>query len=127
MLLDDIGGYLATHSVGTVGTSIFLGDMPETPDSLVALFEYAGDPPDDTHDGKHYENPGLQVRVRSTSYAAARAKIAAVEDLLHTLANQSFGGTNYVFIRAVQSPFSLGRDQRKRVELVENFIVTKAR
>ena len=127
MLLNDIGGYLATYSVGTVGTSIFLGDMPETPDSLVALFEYAGDPPDDTHDGKHYENPGLQVRVRGTSYAAARAKIAAVEDLLHTLANQSFSGTNYVFIRAVQSPFSLGRDQKKRIELVQNFIVTKAR
>lgn len=127
MLLDDIGGYLAANFIGALNSTIFLGDMPETPDDLVALFEYAGDPPDDTHDGRHYENPGLQVRVRGTSYAATREKIADIENLLHTLANQSFGGTQYVFIRAVQSPFSMGRDQRKRIELVQSFIVTKAR
>lgn len=127
MLLDNIGAYLAANSVGTVGSTIFLGDMPEMPNDLIALFEYAGDPPDDTHDGKHYENPGLQVRVRGVSYSTVRAKIADIENLLHTLANRHLSGTRYLFIRAVQSPFPIGRDQQKRVELVQNFIVTKVR
>lgn len=126
-MLDDIGAYLVTHSFGTLGTNMFIGDMPETPDVCIALFEYAGEPPEDTHDGQGVDNPGLQVRVRGTSYSTARATISSIQDHLHTLRNTTLTATKYLFIRAVQSPFSLGRDSSKRIDLVQNFIVTKAR
>lgn len=125
MLLDDIATYLEANSIGTVGTDLFKGDMPETPDNCVALFEYAGEPPEVATD---IEYPGLQVRVRNTSYSAARVKIDAVYALLHTLANTTLSGTKYLSIFAVQSsPVPLGRDSSNRVDLAQNYKVTKVR
>ena len=81
-MITEIGAYLATKSIGTVGTDIFLGLMPDQPDNCIALFEYAGGPPDLHWAGEY---PGLQVRVRNKGYAAARTKIGEVMDKLHGL------------------------------------------
>ncbi len=85
-MLSEIGAYLATKSVGAVGTDIFLGLMPDQPDSCIALFEYAGSSPDLHWNGEY---PGLQVRVRDTSYAAAREKIGEIMAVLHGLYEQT--------------------------------------
>lgn len=132
LLLADIGAYLVTQGIGTAGTDLFYGQMPETPDVCVALFEYAGSPPEFTHDGQDYENPGLQVMVRGTSYATARTTIDTIQGHLHTLANTTLSGTRYLLIRAVQSPFIFatdnnGRDSTNRVTLAQNFYIKKAR
>lgn len=126
-MLEDIGAYLTAHGFGTVATDIFLGYLDDVPSVAIALFEYAGEPPEDTHDSNGIDNPGLQVRVRGTSYATARATVLSIQDHLHTLHNTTLTSGRYLLIRAVQSPFSLGRDSQNRIEIVQNFIVTKAR
>lgn len=123
-MLAEIGAYLATKSIGTVGTDIFLGLMPDEPDSCIALFEYAGSPPDLHWNGEY---PGLQVRVRDKSYAAARAKIGEVMEQLHGLHEQMLSGTRYLLIKARGSPEVLKRDANNRVELFVNFEVIKER
>ena len=75
MMLNDIGTYLQYQGIGTLGADLFLGLMPDQPDNCIALFEYAGSPPDLHWNGEY---PGLQVRVRNKSYAAARTKIGEV-------------------------------------------------
>lgn len=132
MLLPDIGGYLEGLGIGTAGTNLFYGQMPETPDVCVVLFEYAGSPPEFTHDGHDYENPGLQIMVRGISYANARTTMDIIQDYLHTLANTTISGTKYLFIRAIQSPFVFatdnnGRDSANRVTLAQNYQIKKAR
>lgn len=128
LLLDDIASYLASFGVGTVGTDIYKGFMPDQPDNLVALFEYAGSPTELTMcDSPTLERPGLQVRVRNISYAAGRAKIEAIVDILHGLGNTVLGSTRYLLIRANQSPESLGLDANNRSEFVVNFSVLKER
>lgn len=122
MLLDDIGQYLQSKSIGTLGVDIFLGMMPDQPDNLVALFEYAGSPPDLNWNGEY---PSLQVMVRNTSYPAGRTKIEQVRDVLHGLCEQVINGTRYLLIKAKQSPESLGRDDNNRCEFVINFDVIK--
>ena len=117
-MLAEIGAYLATKSVGTVGTDIFLGQMPDQPDNCIALFEYAGSPPDLHWNGEY---PGLQVRVRNKSYAAARSKIREVMAALHGLHEQTLSGTRYLLIKARGSPEILKRDASNRIELVLNF------
>ena len=150
MMLKEIGTYLATQNVGTVGTDIFLGLMPDQPDNCIALFEYAGSPPDLHWNGEY---PGLQVRVRNKSYAAARTKIGEVVTALHGLYEQTLGGgdgdeepvgdgdegngdggepipvtgTRYLLIKARGSPEILKRDASNRVELVLNFEIIKER
>jgi hypothetical protein len=123
-MLTEIGAYLATKSIGTVGTDIFLGLMPDQPDNCIALFEYAGSPPDLHWNGEY---PGLQVRVRDKSYAAARTKIGEVMEKLHGLYEQTLSGTRYLLFKARGSPEVLKRDNNNRVELFVNFEIIKER
>lgn len=123
-MLREIGTYLATKSIGTVGTDIFLGLMPDQPDNCIALFEYAGSPPDLHWNGEY---PGLQVRVRNKSYAAARTKIGEAMTALHGLHEQTLSGTRYLLIKARGSPEVLKRDANNRVELFVNFEIIKER
>ena len=74
-MLTEIGAYLQSQGIGTLGANVFLGLMPDKPDNCIALFEYAGSPPDLHWEGEY---PGLQVRVRNKGYAAARNKIEVV-------------------------------------------------
>lgn len=121
-MLTEIGAYLATKNVGAVGTDIFLGLMPDQPDNCIALFEYAGSPPDLHWNGEY---PGLQVRVRNKGYAAARTKIGEVMDKLHGLHEQTLSGTRYLLVKARGSPEVLKRDANNRVELFVNFEIIK--
>ena len=123
-MLREIGAYLAAKSIGKVGTDIFLGLMPDQPDNCIALFEYAGSPPDLHWEGEY---PRLQVRVRDKSYAAARAKIGTVAALLHGLHEQVLSDTRYLLIKALGSPEVLKRDNNNRVELFVNFEIIKER
>ena len=121
-MLSDISTYLKNQGVGTPGTDMFLGLMPDQPDNCVALFEYAGSPPDLHWSGEY---PGLQVRVRNKSYAAARTKIGEVMEKLHGLHEQTLSGTRYLLIKARGSPEILKRDNNNRVELFVNFEIIK--
>ena len=121
-MLSNIGNYLQVQGIGTLGTNIFLGMIPDKPDNCIALFEYAGSPPDLHWNGEY---PGLQVRVRNKSYAAARTKIGEVMAALHGLHEQTLSGTRYLLIRARGSPEILKRDNNNRVELFVNFEIIK--
>ena len=123
-MLSDIGNYLQAQGIGTLGTNIFLGLMPDQPDNCVALFEYAGSPPDLHWNGEY---PGLQVRVRNKGYAAARTKIGEVMEKLHGLHEKTLSGTRYLLIKARGSPEVLKRDANNRVELFVNFEIIKER
>ena len=124
-MLRGIGAYLQSQGIGTLGANLFLGLMPDQPDDCVALFEYAGSPPDLHWNGEY---PGLQVRVRNKSYAAGRAKIEEVVTELHglheTILNNS---TRYLLVKARGSPEVLKRDNNNRVELFVNFEIIKER
>ena len=52
--LSDIGTYLAasvTDTALTMGTNLFLGRLPDTPDTCVAVFETSGEGPVNTGGG----------------------------------------------------------------------------
>ena len=123
-MLTEIGVYIQSQGIGTFGANVFLGLMPDKPDNCIALFEYAGSPPDLHWPGEY---PGLQVRVRNKSYAAARTKIGEVMEKLHGLHEQTLSGTRYLLIKARGSPEVLKRDENNRVELFVNFEIIKER
>lgn len=122
MLLQDIIQLLQERGIGTVGVDLFYSQMPPTPDNVVVLFEYAGEPPD-LHANVEY--PGLQVMVRNKSYDAGRQKIEQIRNLLHGLAETTINGHRYLLIQARQSPEALARDENGRAIFVCNFRVTK--
>ena len=131
-LLTDIGSYLNSASISTqdltLGTNLFLGRLPESPDSCVALVQTAGVNPTDTF-GTSFpplENQGLQTLIRATSYATAEALAVDVFKSLTSVENATLTSTLYFKIEGQQSPFALLRDDQERQVMSYNYIVTKA-
>lgn len=130
-MLDEIGTYLAANSIGTLGTNLFKGLLPDLPDACVALYETGGLEPIRAMRSAPGQpvasRPRLQVVCRNTQYeyAAARAKAQAIYVLLEGLGDTTLSGTRYLWIGAVQEPFLMGRDDAGRVQVAQNFDVTK--
>lgn len=124
----DIATYLQTGGFGTVGNSIFLNDMPPTPDNCIVVSIYAGAAVERTHDTSGNDNPSVQVRVRNTSAGTARSKIQQVYNYLDGIANTTIGSTFFEGIMAINSgPVPMGKDENGRTEFAWNFTVKRKR
>lgn len=127
-VLTGLGSVLQTAGVGTVGTSIFYGSLPmEAPDNAIALVEYGGAAPQWSFNQIEWEQPRVQVLVRSVSgYVSARAWAHAAWEALAVVKNQAIGGVWYQQVAMLQSPFVLTLDERERqVTFVFNVEVWK--
>lgn len=133
-MLEDVTTHLQGTSLGTLGTNLFMGRMPDTPNFAIAVFEYGGAPPIDTfRSGTTVRPPTIdrgrvQVMVRSTATATASSRAWDIYDTLGSVANQklvgsSSGGTQYLSISPVQTPMMMPRDEQGRVRYVVNFDV----
>lgn len=125
--LEDLAGKLNTAGVGVYpGTSstrtIYIGEMPDTPDALICLYARPGRRPA-MHSGGDIRQPDLHVEVRAATYSAAVAKMAAIDAALHRTGNYTVGSVRYVSIQAIQEMVSLGRDGRNRSIVSQNFEV----
>jgi hypothetical protein len=93
-ILESVGDYLqntgsafgAHATQGTLGTTIFLGTLPETPDACVAVYENAGSSPTFTMGagGIQIDYPMLQIICRAgrEDYPTARDKAESIRVLL---------------------------------------------
>lgn len=117
----DIAEYLQTQAIGTVGTNIFVGYLPDTPTTAIAIYDTAGRP-SQIHE---IDRPNFQVVVRDTSYLNAATKIQSIQALLQNLTNTTINGQFYADISNLQAPFSIGRDEEKRVEFRQNYVTIK--
>lgn len=126
-VLTELGSVLQTAGVGTVGTSIFLSGLPMEPVTAVGLMEYGGAAPQWTFNQIAWEQPRVQVQVRSVSgYAAARTLARQAWDALAAIRNQSISGIWYMQVAMLQSPFMLTRDEHSEtVTFVFNVEVWK--
>jgi hypothetical protein len=125
----DIATYLDAQQASlTLGTNLFLGRMPDSPDACVALYEYGGSAPDNTMGGglPVLQNPSVQIAVREVLYASAESLISLCWGTLEGIIDMSLSGTRYNRVTAIQSPFVLERDSQDRVIFVQNFNVTRA-
>ena len=111
--------------ITAVNANIFLGDLPDTPDNCIALYQSGGQDAvhslgagvDETH-----ETPTFQVRIRNTSYATANTQAESVKDILDGLVNQTINSNLYISIFMQGDINSLGRDDRNRINLTVNFV-----
>jgi hypothetical protein len=124
MILDELAGYIAAQGLGTLGTSLFLGRLPPTPDSVIALRESGGPPPINTFDAS-YERPSLQVLVRGSAYTSARLQAERLYQALTTVANTAISGVWYIHVTPDGPPTLLEHDESGRPILVFNLEVEK--
>lgn len=125
-LLDEIGAYLVSQGRGTLGTNLFLGYLPNTPSTLIAVYEYAGRAPTQTLKATTpVENPRIQVVCRNASYASAKTTARSVWNDLN-VGSTILSGSQYLAITPLQSPFLLKRDSDERVLIAANFEAQRA-
>jgi hypothetical protein len=126
-MLEAIGTQLQTAGVGTLGSTLFLSTMPETPDACVAVYEYEGMQPDFTMGAGLYaiQRPRIQVKARGVreDYPGTRDKANAARDTLSAIVNQTLSGIRFIRIEPSGSTMPLGLDQNDRPMVVVNFQV----
>jgi hypothetical protein len=124
-ILESIGDYLVTNSQGTLGTSIFLGNLPASPDACVAVYENAGSSPAFTmgSGGIVIDYPMLQIVVRAgrEDYPTARDKAEQIRVLLSSVLEQTISGVHIMRIEPMGSVNLLGVDPQYRPLISVNF------
>jgi len=127
-LVEELGTELAGASTAfTVGTSLFLNQMPEEPNRVSAIVETGGTAPSYVM-GKAlpaYENATVQITCRSTSSAQARADAGRAWFAVSAIVNQDLSSVAWLRAVPLQSPFLLRRDEQGRVIFVFNASCTR--
>jgi hypothetical protein len=116
--VSDLAAYLATQSIGTVGTSIFIGQFPVDTTEGVLLIPTGGLT---TLKTISTERPTVQVTTRYKSFATGWAKSYAIYALLNQPLTFTSGANRFFYSRAIQPPFSLGQTDRQLCRIVNNY------
>lgn len=130
MVLDDLATLLATACSLTVGTTLFKGAMPATPDACLALIEYPGIGPDFVFGQAAIaqESPRLQVLCRGgrDDYETPRDVAETAYRALAAAQPQTIASTRYQRFLPLQAPFRLGaQDENGRYVIAFNVQVDK--
>jgi hypothetical protein len=132
-ILESMGDYLqntssafgAHASQGTLGTNIFLGVLPDTPDACVSVYENTGSSPTFTMGagGIQIDYPMLQIICRATreDYPTARDKAETIRVLFASVLEQSVSGVHIMRIEPMGSVNLLGVDPKYRPLVSVNF------
>lgn len=114
ILLNDIALYLAANAVGTIGTNLFWGSLPDSPDSCVSLIQSTGS-------GSVHAPSVIRIvstLVRGKDYTATGALANQIYSLFHNKLNMLTGvvGTTHAvgFSRMEQLPMHIGKDPQSR-------------
>ena len=117
----DMKDVLVAAGLGTFGTDLFVGVLPNGPDLCAVLIETGSwREPEPTTD---LEYPTMQVITRGgpNDYLGGRAKMediyAHLRDLAHTTVNSVWYGGIWV----QSGPMAIGRDERHRPLFSVNF------
>lgn len=109
-------------SVGTVGSTLFEGNMPDAPHNLVAIYERPGRAPVRAMAKTVIcVQPHLDVRVRDLDYETGYAKARAIEVLL-----QNYSSSAILQITAMGAIHGSGMDENGRWVFAQTFLVMKS-
>jgi len=124
-ILEAVGDYLVSASVGTLGTNMFLAVMPETPDTLITIYENAGNRPSFTMGAgvTAIDRPLIQVICRAGrgDYPTARDQAETIRQLLGAVVEQTISGVNVMRIEPQGSIVPMGEDENLRPMVSVNF------
>ena len=116
-----IATYLQAQGIGTIGTDLFYGYLPDkTGLPLVCVLDTGGMRPDIDLPTKR---PTFQVFVRGATFVSGKEKIEAIRALLHQshnttlVANQTF----FYYIYALSEGGHIGRNASGQDEFSMNF------
>jgi len=127
-ILDAIGSVLASASIGTQGTDLFLSRSPESPDSCVTVYESGAGYSIYTQGttGAALQVTNIQVIARGAleDYVGARTKITDVITAMEAIKETTASGIRLLRAEQLGRPIPLGYDGNDRPRISMNFTVT---
>ncbi len=122
--IDDIGSYLQTQGIGTLGTDLFYEKFEPSIQNSVILITQAGPGPSTTLGNTMIlRKPELGVRVRNQDDSTAYTKAESIFNLLNDTYNTTIGNTRFKRINAVADPFFVGFDKNENFMYSINFSI----
>lgn len=118
----DIAEYIEDCGHGTVGSTLFAGYMPDSPDGCSAILAAGGDRGEPVGTVEH---PVVTIISRDTTYALALTRATNAWGDLHKLTYTTIESELYYRIDAVQSPEQIGTDEKGRYLFTCNYEVMK--
>lgn len=124
--IESIANHLTANGLGTQGSTLFIGVMPDTTATTTLLTEYDGSLTETFSSGIALYLPSLQVRVRGgkEDYTSPHTRVLAIQTLLSAITNQTVQGTHFLRVRPTGTVIALGQDSNLRFEFTCNFEVT---
>lgn len=118
--------YLEAESLGTRGTNLFIGALPDVDDLGIVLTQYSGDVIETQASGIAINQPSLQVRVHGASedYETPLARIKDIQEKLTLISNQTLSGIYFLRVRPISSILALGQGDNLDYEFSCNFEVS---
>jgi hypothetical protein len=117
-LLEAVGTYLQTQGRGTLGTSLFLGLLPTTPDVCTAVYESGGGAPVETMGAGAIAVDVIQLQVITRAgrddYVTGRDTAVAIRSLLGSVSGQTLSGISVLRISAESWVMPMGVDNLDR-------------
>lgn len=123
--LEAISTHIQSNSLGTKGTNLFIGQLPDISGISTVLTQYDGSVQEVFDGGTNVEMPSLQIRVRGTrdEYVNTLTRCADIRDLLIGVTNETINGVNFLRIKPNGTINSLGLDENRRYQFTANFEV----
>ena len=125
--LPEIGTYLVanvTHTTLVLGTNLFLGRLPDTPDTCVGIIETGGQSAVEAMGGSSlpaYTRPRVQTIIRASAYSDASGLAEDIYKKMQLIDNEALSGVRYLRADGIQSPFYLERDGQERAVFSCNY------
>jgi hypothetical protein len=114
---------IANGTLGlTLGTNLFVSEIPETNALAVGVYDYPGEGPELEYT---YERPNVQVQVRGGkvggAYVAAHQMAQRIRDVLIAQRRPVINGARYILITCLSDVGFVGYDENHRPQLTVNF------
>lgn len=117
-LIEDSGSGLGY----VFGTDMFIGQLPNSPDNCICLFDTGGGPTLQWG----YEEPNLQILLRNNTYSTGYQEIRDIKYFLNNKTNETQGGVRYISINTRSDILSLGQDDNNRYLWSLNFRILRS-
>jgi len=125
MILDAIADYLEENDLGEVGSTLFIGELPEKFENVVSMV-YVPSP--EPNKSIPYYHQTIDFWSRDSDFDNGMAKLQNIMDLLHRAENYDLDGYDVYLSYAGGTVDDLDRDAKRNhlFKLTMNFIYRRA-
>lgn len=121
-----VANFIESNSLGTKGTNLFIGFVPDADGLVIGLSEYDGNIRETQGQALAVQQPSLQVMVSGDKfdYVTPKTRLEAIQTLLANLNDSTLSGVHFLSIRPNGTINALGQNDNQSFEFTANFEVT---